>query len=100
MAEDIGIAGLLYAGAAVIGPIKWGVAIGNHIIIALGTYIYDKSQEKEALIENMKDFKKKLSLSNLMVIKIKLKLLYMKNDTEKEIEKCVDSQNSEFRGIK
>ena len=51
--EGIGI-GSLYFGVAVSGQ---GIAIGIHVVIALGTYVYDKSKEKENLIENTKDFK-------------------------------------------
>ena len=69
--EGIGI-GFLYFGAAISGQ---GIAIGIHVVIALGTYVYDKLKEKENLIENMKDFKKMLKL-NLKVLKIKLTLLF------------------------
>ena len=69
--EGIGI-GFLYFGAAISGQ---GIAIGIHVVIALGTYVYDKTKEKENLIENMKDFKKMLKL-NLKVLKIKLTLLF------------------------
>ena len=51
--EGIGI-GSLYFGAAVSGQ---GIAIGIYVVIALGTYVYDKLKEKEILIENMKNFK-------------------------------------------
>ena len=44
--EGIGI-GSLYFGAAVSGQ---GIAIGIHVVIALGTYVYDKLKEKENLI--------------------------------------------------
>ena len=64
--------GFLYFGAAVSGQ---GIAIGIHVVIALGNYVYDKLKEKENLIENMKDFKKMLKL-NLKVLKIKLTLLF------------------------
>ena len=64
--------GFLYFGAAVSGQ---GIAIGIHVVIALGTYVYDKLKEKENLIENMNDFKKMLKL-NLKVLKIKLELLF------------------------
>ena len=101
VAEGIGIAGLLYAGAAVTGPVGWGITIGIHVVIALGNYVYNKKKKKKTLIENMKEFKKNFEIKfEGNKDKIETIILKMKNDTEKEIEKFVDSQNSEFKGIK
>ena len=49
----------------------------------------------------MKDFKKNVEIK-FEVIKdnIQTVILKMKNDTQEEIEKFVDSQKSEFKGIK
>ena len=101
IAEGIGVAGLIYAGAVITGPIGWGVAIGIHFVIALGTLIYDKSKEKKTLVENMEELKKSLIIKyDGNEDKIKNIILKMKEESEKEIERFVDSQNSEFKGIK
>ena len=39
-----------------------GIAIGIHVVIDLGSYVYGKFKEKENLIKNMKDFKKNLGI--------------------------------------
>ena len=44
--EGIGI-GFVYVGVAVSGQ---GIAIGIHVVIALGSYVYDKLKEKKNLI--------------------------------------------------
>ena len=81
--------GFLYFGAAVSGQ---GIAIGIHVVIALGTYVYDKLKEKENLIENMNDFKKNVEIKfEGIKDKIGTIILKMKNETEEEIEKFVDS---------
>ena len=86
--EGIGI-GSLYFGAAISGQ---GIAIGIHVVIALGTYVYDKLKEKENLIENMNDFKKNVEIKfEGIKDKIGTIILKMKNETEEEIEKFVDS---------
>ena len=86
--EGIGI-GFLYVGAAVSGQ---GIAIGIHVVIALGTYVYDKLKEKENLIENMNDFKKNVEIKfEVFKDNIETIILKMKNDTEEEIEKFIDS---------
>ena len=68
-----------------------GIAIGIHVVIALGTYVYDKLKEKENLIENMNDFKKNVKL-NLKVLKIKLKSKNTKRNL-KLIEKRLKKVN-------
>ena len=86
--EGIGI-GSLYFGAAVSGQ---EIAIGIHVVIALGTYVYDKLKEKENLIENMNDFKKNLGIKfEGIKDKIETVILKMKKDTQEEIEKFDDS---------
>ena len=93
VAEGVGVAGLLYIGAAVNGPIGWGVAIGIHIGIALCTFIYDKRKEKKTLIKNIEDFKNSLEIQFAgNKDKIETIILNMKKENEKEIEKFVDSQ--------
>ena len=69
-----------------------GNAIGIHVVIALGTYVYDKLKEKENLIKNMNDFKKNLGIKfEGIKDKIETVILKMKKDTEEEIEKFDDS---------
>ena len=100
-AEGIGIAGLIYAGAAFTGPVGWGIAIGIHAIMSLGFLLYDNSKKIDSLKNNMLELKK-----NLMIKfdgnkdKIESIILNMKKKIDNDIESIVDSQNTEFNGIK
>ena len=96
------VAGILYfASIAVSGPVGWGIAIGIHAFTALSTFIYDKTHKNKNLIENMKDFEKNLLIQlDCNKEKIETIMLNMKRDTENEIERFVDSQNSDFKMIK
>jgi len=83
------------------GGIGFLIAIGLHGIIAAGNFFGDKIKKREVLQKNM------ISLKNILEKKIggeeekfKKVLLNMKENAIKEIELYVDSQNSEFKGIK
>ena len=71
-------------------------------IFVFGTnFIIDKINEKKTLINNMKKFKKIFYIrfeGNTIYIKKMIYNIY--NYIVKEIDNYVDSQNSDFRGIK
>ena len=81
------------------GPIGWIFAIGIHGVVAWLNY--RKDNNKKSLKKNMEDYKtnleKKFTEYESKIVEI---LINLKNDTEKEIENFVDSQNSVFKGIK
>ena len=83
------------------GPIGWIVAGGIHGIVAGYNYRKDKSNEKQTLKENMKNLREQLIVKfEGYKMKIDEYLIELKNDTQKQIENFVDSQNSEFKRIK
>ncbi len=79
----------------------WIRAIVIHGVFALIKYIKDNDNRKNTLKKNMEDIKKNLEVKiegyESIIVEI---LINLKNDTEKEIENFVDSQNSVFKGIK
>ena len=83
------------------GPFGWISAIGIHAVVVLFNYIKDNSNKNNTLKKNMEDFKtnlkEKFTEYESKIVEI---LINLKNDTEKEIENFVDSQKSEFKGIK
>ena len=91
--------GVAYLFSFFSGPIGWISAIGIHGVVALINYIKDNN--KKSLKKNMEDYKKNLEKKfteyESKIVEI---LINLKNDTEKEIENFVDSQNSVFKGIK
>ena len=100
-AEGIGIAGLIYAGAAFTGPVGWGVAIGIHVVMSLGFLLYDKTKKIDSLKNNMLELKKNLIIKlEGNKDKIESIILNMKKKIDNDIESIVDSQNTEFNGIK
>ena len=84
------------------GPIGWAVSISSHILLLLGNFAYDSYKKVDTIVENMENFKKNLKIKFDGDKKDKI-LDYMyklKQNIEKEIELIVNSQNSEFRGIR
>jgi len=99
-AESFG-AGLFYAGSVLTGPVGLTVAIGIHFIMALGFYFYDSSEKKTTLIKNMNELKKNINIKfEGNKEKIETIILKIKKEIDNSIETIVDSQNSEFNGIK
>ena len=84
------------------GPFGWIFSIGSHIVLALGNLVYDSYKKVDTILENMKNFKKNLKIKfdgdkNDKILDYISKL---RQSIEKEIELIVNSQNSEFRGIR
>lgn len=84
------------------GPWGWTFSIGSHIVLALGNLGYDAYKKVDTIEENMKNFRKKLKIKfdgdkNDKILDYMIKL---KQNIEKEIDLIVNSQNSEFNGIK
>ena len=78
-----------------------GIALISHGILTFGNYIFDKLKKIDILIENMKKYEKNLEIKfDEEKKKIETILYKLKIGVEKEIESFVDSQNSEFKGIK
>ena len=72
-----------------------------HTFVFGTNFIIDKKNEKKTLVNNMKKFKKIFYVrfeGNITNIKEMIYNIY--NDIVKEIDNYVDSQNSEFKGIK
>ena len=76
--------------------------LGAINIFVFGTnFIIDKNNEKKTLINNMKKFKKIFDIRfEGITTNIKEIIYKIYNDIVKEIDNYVDSQNSDFRGIK
>ena len=77
------------------------LGVSFHFLLAFGTYIYDLKKEIITLKENMQNFDKSLIIKfEGDKIKIEEILKVIRTGVENGIEAFVDSQNSEFKGIK
>ena len=99
-----GFGGLLYMGLIGINPIGFffGLGIlGLHSFLALGVLLYDKINLTDTLIENMEDYKKHLIVQfDGIEDKIEERINKIKIKAENQIKFFVQSQNTEFKGIK
>ena len=99
-----GLGGLVYMGLLGINPISLFFGLGIlsiHSLIAFGTFLYDKINLNDTLINNMNEHKEKLIVQFEGVEnKIEEIIKNIKVKAIKQIEFFVDSQNVDFKNIK
>ena len=99
-----GLGGLVYMGLLGINPISLFFGLGIlsiHSLIAFGTFLYDKINLNDTLINNMNEYKEKLIVQFEGVEnKIEEIIKNIKVKAIKQIEFFVDSQNVDFKNIK